>query len=129
MPQFPPLNIDTMTQFANGDSGWADELQANWKKVAQRLRTDILDRNLTAPPSIPADGDRYIVAGAGGTATGAWAGQEHSIAVYNADTSPGSWDFYTPYEGELVYICDEEVLSVFKPSSDTGLRWSAGVAI
>lgn len=52
------------------------------------------DRDLTAPPGAPAEGDRYIVAAA---PTGAWAGQAGKIAIYQ----DGGWSFLTPREGWL----------------------------
>ena len=60
----------------------------------------IKDRNLTAPPGSPTEGDRYIPAA---TATGAWASQENKIAVYLS-----GWVFITPKEGWIAHIDDEE---------------------
>ncbi|NJO82927.1 MAG: DUF2793 domain-containing protein, partial [Blastochloris sp.] len=56
----------------------------------------IKDRNLTAPPGSPADGDAYIVMA---TATGAWAGHDGKIAAYYS-----GWIFITPKESFRVYI-------------------------
>jgi hypothetical protein len=42
----------------------------------------VLDQDLTAPPGSPAEGDCYIVAGSGGTATGAWVGWEKRVARF-----------------------------------------------
>lgn len=60
----------------------------------------VLDKDLTAPPAAN-KGDRYIVATG---ATGAWAGQDGNITVYNGST----WDFVTKKEGMLIYIKDED---------------------
>jgi hypothetical protein len=65
-----------------------------------------LDRDLSAPPSSPADGDTYLVKA---TATGAWAGQDGKIA-YRAD---GGWRFYAPFGGLVAYVADETALVVF----------------
>lgn len=52
----------------------------------------VIDASLTTPPGSPSDSDAYIVAA---SATGAWAGQDNNLAIY--ETS--SWIFYTPEEG------------------------------
>ncbi|HEY4941651.1 MAG TPA: DUF2793 domain-containing protein [Rhizomicrobium sp.] len=71
----------------------------------------LLDRDLSAPPSSPADGDTYLVKA---TASGAWTGQNGRIA-YAAD---GAWRFYAPFTGLAAYVVDENVLIVF-----TGSAW------
>ncbi|MEX1180677.1 MAG: DUF2793 domain-containing protein, partial [Cucumibacter sp.] len=73
------------------------------------LRLDALvqlavkDRDLTAPPGSPAEGDCYIV-GAG--ATGAWSGEDGAIAAYQAS----GWNFFPPNEGWLAWVEDEDSL-------------------
>jgi hypothetical protein len=74
------------------------------------LCTRFLDRDLSAPPSSPADGDTYLVKA---TATGAWAGQDGKIA-YCAD---GGWRFYAPFAGLVAYVADETALVVFNGSA------------
>jgi len=49
-------------------------------------------RALSAPPTSPADGARYIVASG---ATGDWAGQDHAVAL----NAGGGWLFLTPNAG------------------------------
>lgn len=108
-----------------GENDWNTGMDANLLKIGRvGMHLSVIDRDLTAPPGSPADGDAYIPAA---TATGDWATHEDEIAIYNADTSPGSWVFYTPSTGWVAYIEDEEVLSVYKEGS--GVLWSAGVAI
>jgi Protein of unknown function (DUF2793) len=63
----------------------------------------VLDRDLSAPPGAPAEGARYIVAAG---ASGAWAGKSGKIAAYQ----DAAWMFYTPREGWLVWIADENVM-------------------
>ena len=65
----------------------------------------VLDKDLAAAPASPADGDRYIVAAG---PTGAWAGQAGKIAAYQ----DGAWAFYSPREGWLAWVADEDVLYV-----------------
>lgn len=101
-----------------GDSTWKTGMDANLKMIDTLLRGSVLDRNLTAPPGGESNGDAYIV---GTSPSGAWSGHENDIAVY----TESAWYFITPEQGQLFYIEDEEVLSVFK----TATGWSAGVAI
>lgn len=67
----------------------------------------VLDRNLTAPPATPADGDRYIVAA---QATGIWSGQSHKIAAF----ADGHWTYHQPKTGWVAYVDDEDCLLVWK---------------
>lgn len=72
----------------------------------------VLDKDLSTPPGAPADGARYIVAA---SPSGAWLGQVGKIAAYQ----DGAWAFYTPLEGWLAWVGDEDVLYVW-----TGSAWS-----
>jgi hypothetical protein len=67
------------------------------------VQIGVVDRDLTAPPPGPADGDRYIVAAG---ATGDWAGHDGAIAAYQ----DGAWAFYAPAEGWLAWVGDEDAL-------------------
>jgi hypothetical protein len=71
----------------------------------------VLDRNLTAPPGSPQDGDTYIIPGG---ATGAWAAQDGKIAF----CIDGAWRFHVPIKGLIAYVADEQALLV-----QTGLAW------
>ena len=59
----------------------------------------VLDRDLSAPPASPAEGDRYIVKATG---TGAFAGKSNQIAHF----ADGSWLFYPPRAGWVCYVAD-----------------------
>ena len=72
-----------------------------------------LDRDLTAPPGSPADGDRYLVASGG---AGAWSGQDGKIAAWQ----DGAWSFHAPREGWRLWLADEGILLVFDGASWTG---------
>jgi len=63
----------------------------------------VLDRDLTAPPGAPAEGDRYLVKAAG---TGLFAGHDDHIAHFTA----GDWSFYPPRAGWTCFVADEAVL-------------------
>lgn len=64
------------------------------------VQLSVLDRDLTAPPGSPVEGDRYLVAAG---ATGAWAGQAGKIAAWQA----GTWMFRTPRNGWKAWVADE----------------------
>lgn len=66
----------------------------------------ILDRDLSAPPASPADGDAYLVKATG---SGAWAGQDGKLAF----AVDGAWRFYAPFAGLTAYIADESVILVY----------------
>lgn len=110
-------NLGLHYAWALGESGWDTGMDANLKRLGAVVGLSVKDRDLVAPPESPANGDRYLIPVA---ATGAWAGKDHQIAVYIADT----WEYYPPRVGWLCYIEDEEVLSVFK-----GSGWGTGVGI
>ncbi len=103
-----------------GEDGWKDRMDQNQLRIGRVLaQLSVQDRDLTAPPGSPADGDTYIV---GTAATGDWSGQDDDVAVW--DDTGSAWVFYTPRIGWLTYIEDEEVLSVFKVAG-----WSTGISI
>ena len=64
------------------------------------VQLSVLDRDLTTPPALPADGDRYIVASA---ATGLWAGWDLNVATW----VDGVWMRLMPRTGWLAWIADE----------------------
>jgi len=63
----------------------------------------VLTRDLTAPPSSPAEGQRWIVKTG---ATGAWAGHVNAIAAWQ----DGAWIFSTPQTGWVAFVADEGTL-------------------
>lgn len=71
----------------------------------------VLDKDLTAPPGSPAEGDSYYVATA---ATGAWAGHDGDYALYSAR----GWTFRAIDEGHILYVADEERF-YYMPASGT----------
>ncbi len=70
----------------------------------------LLDRDLTAPPAAPADGDTYLVKAA---ATGTWTGQSGKIAY----AASGAWRFAVPYSGLAAFVADESRMIVFDGSA------------
>ena len=80
----------------------------------------IEDKDATAPPGSPSDGARYIPAA---TATGAWSGKENTVAHY----VDGAWEFYTPREGFIAYVRDEDVFYLHNGSAWVTL--ASGLAV
>lgn len=58
----------------------------------------VISSTLTTPPANPSDGDRYIVPTG---ATGAWAGQSGSVAIW--DATDNAWQFVAIPQGVSVY--------------------------
>ena len=73
------------------------------------VQLSVLDRDLTAPPASPADGDRYIVASA---ATGLWAGWDLNVATW----VDGVWMRLVPRSGWQAWIADETTFFVWNGS-------------
>ncbi len=78
------------------------------------VQLSVLDKDLTAPPMGPAEGDCYIVAA---SATGAWTGWDNRVARY----IDGEWRSYLPGAGSgagwLAYVIDEAALYSFNGTS------------
>jgi hypothetical protein len=74
------------------------------------VQLSVLDRNRTAPPANPADGDRHIVASG---ATGLWAGWDLNVAFW----VDGVWMRLVPRPGWLAWIADEAAFAVWDGSA------------
>lgn len=72
-----------------------------------------IDRDLSAPPGSPADGDRYIV---GPMATGAWVGKENQVAL----NLNGTWVFIAPRTGWRCWVEDESLDVQYSGGSPDG---------
>jgi hypothetical protein len=82
------------------------------RQIDALLQGGIVDRDLTAPPGSPTQGATYIPAA---VATGAWAGKENYVATYWGT----SWVFYTPSEGWMLWVEDENLFVYY-----TGSAWA-----
>lgn len=82
------------------------------------VQMSVIDRDLTAPPSSPADGDRHIV---GSGASGDWAGWDLSVVLY----ADGVWTRLAPRAGWRVWVEDEGQLLVWDGVTWTGILPSA----
>ena len=78
-------------------------------RIDALLNSSVVDKDLTAPPSVPAEGDVYIVAS---PATEEWAGQENAIAYFEQ-----VWRFITPNEGMMFWVQGEGMFYVFDGSN------------
>lgn len=100
--------------------------------MIQALLNGVKDKDLTAPPGAPADGDAYIV---GAAATGAWTGFTNHLAIWFSN----AWLFMPGFttagavvamganqEGMTVWVRDEDVAYTW-----SGAAWaiSSGIAI
>lgn len=74
------------------------------------------------PPGSPSDGDAYIVAA---SATGDWAGQEDSIASWDADSA--AWGFDAPGSGDTAWNLDDSIQYTWDASISPA-AWVAGQA-
>jgi len=77
------------------------------------VQLSVLDRDLTAPPASPADGDRYLVAA---SASGLWAGWDLNVAFW----IDGVWQRLVPRPGWLAWVADEATLFAWD-----GLAWDS----
>lgn len=75
-----------------------------------------LDKDLTAPPTSPAEGDRYLVVTA--NPGGAWAGLAGQVVRY----ADGVWTGSVPRAGWFAYVVDEADLYVFDGAAWTSFR-------
>ena len=77
------------------------------------VQLSVLERDLTAPPGSPADGDRYIVASG---AAGDWAGWDMNVALW----TDGAWLRLPPRAGWRAWVEDEDLLLVYDGSGWVG---------
>jgi len=87
------------------------------RRIDSVVQLTVEDRNRTAQPASPSEGDRHIVAAG---ATGAWAGHAFEVAAYQ----DGAWVFFEPKEGWLAFSVAEGALVYF-----TGSSWEIFTAV
>lgn len=79
----------------------------------------VKDKDLSAPPGSPSNGDVYIV---GASPTGLWSGQATKVAFWSSDAN--AWVFITPKEGWKLEPTDEDV--VYRFDGSAWQVWSSG---
>ncbi len=80
------------------------------KSLDTLVQLAVLDRDLTAPPGSPAEGDRYLVKA---TATGGWSGHDGAVATF----VDGGWTFAGARTGWRVYVAGEQVIIAWSGSA------------
>lgn len=92
------------------DAARARALNESFLLVDKLLAPGVIDRDLTSPPGSPAQGALYIVASAG--ASGAWSGQEDTLAFYY-----NGWIHLDPMRYAELYVIDEATWIVWDGSA------------
>jgi|GEM_PF-2593254 len=110
----PILGITEINQSQASKYLTANEAFRRLEQGAQHFV--VLDRDLTAPPGTPTDGNAYIVAAGG---IGDWAGHDSEIAFY----LNGAWKYLSPLQGWLTSIQDEAITVKW-----TGSAWEIAFA-
>lgn len=83
------------------------------RRLDALVQISVISMTETAPPEMPEEGDRYIVA-EGGTA--AWERADGHLAAYQ----DGAWEIYEPQTGWLVWDEAQTALAIYD-----GTDWSA----
>jgi hypothetical protein len=90
------------------------EAELNINNIVERLdafsQLSVKDKDLNTPPGSPGEGDRYHI---GGSPSGAWSGQGGDIAI----SFGGVWYFFTPKEGWIMYVDNENLIYAYNGSS------------
>lgn len=86
--------------WALGESGWKDSTDLWLRRLDVILRGSVLDRDLATPPGSPTVGDTYLI---NATATGAWAGLEDNVTVWDGT----AWRSIAPPDGWSLWVEDE----------------------
>ena len=115
----PKLSLPVLTEGATNSETTANE---TFQQIDALLPGRVEDRDLTAPPGSPSDGDLYIVAA---SATGDWAGQDGNLALWNTGTG---WQFFSPVGGMTIFVQDEKELLCYSSQESEWFpaqsRWS-----
>src|SRR6185503_17292140 len=110
MPASNGPNVGFKYGWSDFENAWGSDMNDNLIRADALTQLAVKDKDLSAPPGSPVDGDRYIVAG---SPTGAWTGHTKEIALFiNL-----AWRFYAPKEGWTAWVNDEDVFYVYNGSS------------
>lgn len=91
-----------------GENGWNTGMDANLLRLGRfGFHLSVKNRTRQAPPAAPSAGDCYIIAGG---ASGAWAGRDEAVAVFDGS----AWVYGTPRTGWRAYDEADDVSLVFK---------------
>lgn len=81
---------------------YGNDMRAVLRMLQTLIQANVINLTTAVPPPTPTNGDTYIVAAGG---SGAWLGQDDSIAYWSADNPnvpTGEWEFYAPLNGWMV---------------------------
>ena len=113
-------NLGMLQRWAARESGWNTGMDANLLALDALVMASVKNLTTSAPPGSPANGDGYIVKATG---TGAWAGHDTHIAVY--DSVGAAWKFYTPKAGWVVF--DQATALLYYWSGSAWVKYERGV--
>lgn len=130
MTTTPDLGIPELVQSqANPDITHNEALV-----LIQALLNGVIDKDLTAPPGSPTEGDAYLINTA--SPTGAWAGHAYAVAIYWGSAwrfVPGNDDAGSPItmgsrqEGLRVWVRDENRYYVWRNTVGSPLTFAWAV--
>ncbi|QFS86634.1 MULTISPECIES: DUF2793 domain-containing protein [unclassified Marinobacter] len=121
MPAKQEPNIGINYGWTGGESGINLQLDENWRAIGALLQLTVLSKTSGVPAS-PNPGDRYIVPIG---ATGVWAGLDNKVVRY----IEGVWEVYTPLNGWLAYVSDEDLFHQFNGSIWKGAPFLAAANV
>ena len=94
-----------------GEDNWDTGFNSSIKRNGTVLQLSVISWTVTATPVSPTNGDVYIVPASG--VSGAWVGQEKDVASY----IEGAWEYFTPNEGWMAWVEDEDRHVMFDDAS------------
>jgi len=100
---------------------WKDDNDDTLKLIDGIMNLGVIDKDLSADPGSPANGDRYIVAAPG---SGAWNLQADNIAI----RIEGVWEFRTPKLGWRAFVQDESFVYFWNGSAWVILTTPASIS-
>jgi hypothetical protein len=89
------------------------------KKLDIIVQLSVLDKDKNDAPAAPNESDMHIIAS---QASGEWAGKENQIAAYQN----GAWIYYSPQNGWLAWVSNENKLLVWNDSTWSEISGSGG---
>lgn len=120
----PQYTTEAEVEAIIGDYVTEDDLHDAFQTLKENddWQQSVISVELTAPPGSPSDGDRYLISGILGAATGLWAGHDEQIAEWHAGS--GVWRFTSPTVGMTVMA--ETGAQANRLAWYTGGNWPAG---
>jgi hypothetical protein len=106
-----PAGLGLVYDWGDGFNGYGDQMDANLLKLSV-FGNKIMATDFTATtPVSPTAGDIIIT-------TTAHATQPDKVGVFDNIGGAGSWTWYTPREGDMAWVMDDNLLYIFN-----GTNW------